>query len=268
MKKMITTAIVAVAVTGFAVPPAPAQTHGQKPSEGLGHMEHRFDDPERYAKEFDDPGRDAWQMPTRVIEALALKPGQKVADIGAGTGYFSMRLAASPATPTVFAVDIEPSMVAHLTKRATAEKRTNVVAVQAAADSPNLPEAMDVVLIVDTYHHIPNRPCTSRVSGRSSGLVGEWPSWTSARVRPAAGRPTTFVSPSTRLPGSSPPRDSCSTHSTTSCPGSCSSCTASSRSKALASARLAGERLWPWECGRSPREPPRGFLVLRWLHTY
>jgi len=125
---------------------------------GLGHMDHRFDDPERYAKEFDDPGRDAWQMPERVIEALALKTGAKVADIGAGTGYFSMRLAAAPAKPTVFAVDLEPAMVAHLAKRAAAEKRVNVVAVQAAADSPNLPEAMDVVLVVDTYHHIPNRP--------------------------------------------------------------------------------------------------------------
>ena len=66
---------------------------------GLDHMDHRFDDPERYAKEFDDPGRDAWQMPARVIEALKLAPGAKVADIGAGTGYFSMRLAASPAPP-------------------------------------------------------------------------------------------------------------------------------------------------------------------------
>lgn len=136
----------------------PQHQAGQKPGGGLDHMDHRFDDPERYAKEFDDPGRDAWQMPARVIEALQLAPGAKVADIGAGTGYFSMRLAAAPATPTVFAVDLEPSMVAHLTKRAAAEKRGNVVAVLAAADSPNLPEAMDVVLIVDTYHHIGNRP--------------------------------------------------------------------------------------------------------------
>lgn len=128
------------------------------PAGGLGHMDHRFDDAERYAKEFDDPARDAWQMPARVIEALALKPGQKVADIGAGTGYFSMRLAASAAHPTVFAVDLEPAMVTHLTARAAAEKRANVVAVQATADNPNLPEAVDVVLVVDTYHHIPDRP--------------------------------------------------------------------------------------------------------------
>jgi cyclopropane fatty-acyl-phospholipid synthase-like methyltransferase len=134
------------------------QPHGGKPRDTAGHMDHRFDDAARYAKEFDDPARDAWQMPSRVIAALGLAPGQKVADIGAGTGYFSMRLAALPGSPTVFAVDLEPSMVAHLTARAAGEGRTNVVAVQAAADSPNLPEPVDVVLVVDTYHHIPNRP--------------------------------------------------------------------------------------------------------------
>ncbi len=150
----------ALAFALVAAPSAQTPQHqpGQKPGGAPDHMDHRFDDPERYAKEFDDPARDAWQMPTRVIEALTLAPGAKVADIGAGTGYFSMRLAAAPAQPKVFAVDLEPSMVAHLTKRAAAEKRANVVAVLAAPDSPNLPEAMDVVLVVDTYHHIGNRP--------------------------------------------------------------------------------------------------------------
>jgi len=71
------------------------------------HMEHHFD-PKESAKSFDDPARDAWQMPDRVIAALNLKRGQAVADIGAGTGYFSVRLAKSEAAPKVFAVDIEP----------------------------------------------------------------------------------------------------------------------------------------------------------------
>ena len=120
-------------------------------------MAHRFDDPERYAKGFDDPARDAWQMPDRVIAALALRPGQIVADIGAGTGYFSTRLAKASAKPTVFAVDIEPAMVGYLTKRAATEGLSNVRAVQASAESPNLPEPVDVVLVVDTFHHIGNR---------------------------------------------------------------------------------------------------------------
>ncbi len=76
---------------------------------------------------------------------------------GAGTGYFSVRLARSLAAPTVYAVDIEPSMVAHLAQRAKQEGLANVRAVLGGADRTNLPEAVDLVLVVDTFHHIPSR---------------------------------------------------------------------------------------------------------------
>ena len=84
------------------------------------HMEHHFD-PKESAKSFDDPARDMWQLPDRVIAALNLKRGQVVADIGAGTGYFSVRLAKSEAAPKVYAADIEPSMVSYLRERANKE---------------------------------------------------------------------------------------------------------------------------------------------------
>jgi ubiquinone/menaquinone biosynthesis C-methylase UbiE len=141
----------------LAVVAADPQTPTPSPQKPPDHMQHRFDDPERYAKSFDDPGRDAWQMPSRVIEALGLKNGQSVADIGAGTGYFAVRLARSAAAPTVYAADIEPAMVAHLKARAEKEHLRNVIAVQATAQSPNLPGPVDAILIVDTYHHIGNR---------------------------------------------------------------------------------------------------------------
>ena len=121
------------------------------------HFGRHFDDAAEWAKSFDDPARDEWQMPARVIDALQLKSGQIVADVGAGTGYFTVRLAQSPAAPKVYAVDIEPSMVEYLKQRAVREGLKNVVAVQAAADRTNLPEPVDLVLIVDTYHHIPKR---------------------------------------------------------------------------------------------------------------
>src|SRR5262245_12872703 len=121
------------------------------------HMEHRFDDAERWAKSFDDPARDAWQMPARVVSALGLKPGDIVADVGAGTGYFTVRLARAPSTPKVYAVDIEPSMVEYIRQRCAKEGLKNVTAIRGAADRANLPEPVDVVLIVDTYHHIPQR---------------------------------------------------------------------------------------------------------------
>lgn len=120
------------------------------------HMEHHFD-PDLSAKTFDDPARDTWQMPDRVIAALVLRPGQIVADIGSGTGYFTIRLAKSAAAPKVYGADIEPGMVKYLRERAVKEDLDNIVAVQAAADTPNLPEPVDLVLIVDTYHHIGDR---------------------------------------------------------------------------------------------------------------
>jgi cyclopropane fatty-acyl-phospholipid synthase-like methyltransferase len=135
----------------------PARRHQPPAGHVPDHMEHRFDDPERYAKEFDDPARDTWQMPARILDTLGFPAGQAVADIGAGTGYFSMRLAKLPAALTVYAVDIEPSMVQYLKDRAAKAGLKNVIAVQASADSPNLPAPVDAVLVVDTYHHIASR---------------------------------------------------------------------------------------------------------------
>jgi protein-L-isoaspartate O-methyltransferase len=143
-------ALVAIALA--AQPCAAQQQQTAKPE----HMDHKFDDPARFAKAFDDPARDAWQMPSRVIGALELRPGMKAADIGAGTGYFSTRLARVPGV-AVFAVDIEPKMLDYLKQRAQKEKLDNVTAVLAGPTSPNLPEPVDVILVVDTYHHLPDR---------------------------------------------------------------------------------------------------------------
>jgi ubiquinone/menaquinone biosynthesis C-methylase UbiE len=121
------------------------------------HMNHRFDDPEKYAKSFDDPARDKWQMPDRVIDALKLRPDSSVADIGAGTGYFSVRLAKAVPRGMVYAVDIEPSMLEHVKKRAATAGLGNITTVLANADGANLSKPVDVILVVDTYHHIPNR---------------------------------------------------------------------------------------------------------------
>jgi SAM-dependent methyltransferase len=139
----------------------PTQEHGQEHSQEHGtethHMEHSFRDVERYAKAFDDPARAAWQMPERVLEVLDIRAGQVVADIGAGTGYFTVRIAQSTPARTVYAVDIEPAMVDYLRQRAEQAGLDNVIAVLAQQDSAGLPEPADLVLIVDTYHHLPDR---------------------------------------------------------------------------------------------------------------
>jgi len=119
--------------------------------------QHGFSDAEKWAKVFDDPERDAWQKPHEVIRALALKPDSIVADIGAGTGYFSVRLAHMTPNGRVYGVDTEAAMVKHLTGRAQQAGLKNVSAIQARPGDPRLPEKADLVILVDVYHHVEDR---------------------------------------------------------------------------------------------------------------
>ncbi len=119
--------------------------------------QHSFAGAEHWAKVFDDPARDAWQKPHEVIEALKLAPDATVADLGAGTGYFAVRLAHMTPKGRVYAVDIEPDMVKHLGERAQKSGLKNLVPVQGAPDDPKLPAKVDLVLLVDVYHHIGQR---------------------------------------------------------------------------------------------------------------
>ena len=119
--------------------------------------EHRFTDADKWAHVFDDPSRDAWQKPHEVIRALALAPDAKIADIGSGTGYFSVRLAHAVPKGRVYGVDTEPDMVKYLADRARRERLANVVAVAGRPDDSALPEKVDLVLMVDVYHHIADR---------------------------------------------------------------------------------------------------------------
>ena len=118
--------------------------------------DHHFDDAEGWAQRFEDPTRDSWQMPQQVIDALGLTSAMKVADIGAATGYFPVRFAKVAAQ--VYGVDIESSMVEYLTHRAEREEIKNLTAVLATGDDAKIPQPVDVITIVDTYHHLENRP--------------------------------------------------------------------------------------------------------------
>lgn len=117
-----------------------------------GH--HRFDDPAAWAAEFDSPERAAWQKPDAVLDSLALAPETIVADLGAGTGYFALRFASRVSSGKVYAVDIEPSMVAWLGERARERGLANLVAVQGEAHDPALPEAVDLAFMCNVFHHL------------------------------------------------------------------------------------------------------------------
>ena len=119
--------------------------------------QHQFKDAEKWAHVFDDPKRDEWQKPHQVIQALKLPPDAIVADVGAGTGYFSARLATMLPKGKVYAVDVEPDMVKHLAERAKREGRKNMQAVQGAPADAKLPEKADLILFVDVHHHIDQR---------------------------------------------------------------------------------------------------------------
>lgn len=118
-----------------------------------------FEDVEHWVNVFDDPERDEWQKPVEVVAALKIAPGSVVADLGAGTGYFSGHLSrAVGERGAVFAVDVEPRLIEHIRKRAEHEKTPNVIPVLASFEEPRLPHgSIDVVLIVDTYHHFNDR---------------------------------------------------------------------------------------------------------------
>lgn len=132
--------------------------HGAEPSaehRGHGHHKHhRFEDAEKWAAQFDAADREAWQRPDAVVAALGLTPAMQVADLGAGTGYFTVRLARAAPQGKVFAEDIEPDMVRYLGERAQKEGLANVQAVQGSAEDPKLPAGLDAAIMVDTYHHV------------------------------------------------------------------------------------------------------------------
>ena len=121
------------------------------------HANHKFSGAEHWAKVFDDPERDKWQKPHEVITALKLAPDQSVADIGAGTGYFSVRFAHMLPQGRVYGVDVEPDMVKYLGERAKKENLTNLTAVAGAPDDARIPAPVDLVILVDVYHHVDKR---------------------------------------------------------------------------------------------------------------
>jgi ubiquinone/menaquinone biosynthesis C-methylase UbiE len=146
-----------LAAAAFAATSVLAQESGGHAHDAT--IRHRFDDVEHWVKVFDDPARDEWQKPLDVIKFLRVPPGGRVADIGAGTGYFTVRLAEAVGPEgKVLAVEIEPGLVEHLRQRAERAGLTQVEAVAAEPADPRLPEAgVDVIFVCDTWHHIDAR---------------------------------------------------------------------------------------------------------------
>ena len=144
-----------VMLVGLAVAQAPAVAQSSLLS-STQEMNRLHQNSKAYIAHLEDPKRDAYQRPQEVVQALSLNEGEVIADIGAGSGYFTFRLAQPVGEKgRVYAVDVSPDMIMHLNRRVRDLKVKNVVTILCAPDDPLLADAsVDRFFICDTWHHI------------------------------------------------------------------------------------------------------------------
>jgi ubiquinone/menaquinone biosynthesis C-methylase UbiE len=150
--RMIRVLVVAVCVLASAAPSVRA-----------GRQEHAAADHRRKTSEpytgdlsiFEAEGREERLQINRVMDILGITAGKSVADIGAGSGWFTVRAAKRVGAGTVYAVDINPEAVRYITERAEKEKLANVKTILNKPDDPLLPrDSVDAVLVLKTYHEV------------------------------------------------------------------------------------------------------------------
>jgi ubiquinone/menaquinone biosynthesis C-methylase UbiE len=113
--------------------------------------------PEEYAKFLEGAERVARMQVPRVVEALGVTPGMKVADVGSGSGLFTRPIAKAAVPGVVYAVDIDQALLTIVARSAKEAGLPNVRTVVGAAADPNLPERVDLIFVCDTLHHIANQ---------------------------------------------------------------------------------------------------------------
>jgi arsenite methyltransferase len=138
---------------------APTLCTAQNPPQSMEEMHRLHQDSKAYIAILEDPARDAYQKPHEVMMSLGIKDGETIADIGAGSGYFTFRFARHVGEKgRVYAVDINPDMILYMNRRIREMKIKNVVTVLSAPDDPLLQEgSIDRFFICETWHHIQNQ---------------------------------------------------------------------------------------------------------------
>ncbi|MGH9833083.1 MAG: class I SAM-dependent methyltransferase [Blastocatellia bacterium] len=114
--------------------------------------------PDEYIKLLESERRIEGLQVVNVIKTLKIKSGQRVCDLGAGSGLFARPMAQKVGDKgMVYAVDIDPALLKHVERTAQEQKLTNIKTIQASETDPKLPEAVDLIAIIDTLHHIGNQ---------------------------------------------------------------------------------------------------------------
>lgn len=116
-----------------------------------------FSEAERLSRIFDAENREEWQRTSHILEVLHLQPDTIIADVGAGTGYFSRLLSDRLPRGNVYALDTEPNMLDFMQKRFAKEGRRNIDIRPCKSDDPCLPPDVDVVFMANVYRFITSR---------------------------------------------------------------------------------------------------------------
>jgi ubiquinone/menaquinone biosynthesis C-methylase UbiE len=150
-RKHLLRLVVALAIVG-AAPCGDAQ---QTITPTAKELNKAFDaDTAQWTARFEHEGRAIYDKRYEILDAMHLKPGMNVADVGAGSGLIARLMAQRVAPGTVYAVDISRNMIDHIAKIAEQEKIANLKAVLGDPHSPKLePATLDLVCIIDSYHH-------------------------------------------------------------------------------------------------------------------
>ncbi len=151
---LVRSARVACAV-GFVLAATPGCERGAKTNKPA---DHHYDDKEAALARFEEPERDAWAMPGKIIDLLEITPSMDVADIGAGSGYFTRRLATAASEGTTLAVDVDADFKGFIEAHKVEWGTPNIETRLAVYENPLLPrETVDLVFISNTYSFLQDR---------------------------------------------------------------------------------------------------------------
>ena len=163
-------ALLLVLAFAFAILPAMSETETRTDEEAtppidcplraqgvdMNHLK-PFDEVEEYIAFLERPDREIWQRPDAVVDALSLTGTEVIADVGAGSGYFTFRMADALPEGTVRAIDVEPEMLRHIHHKIASSGISNIEVVVASPDDPHVAGDEDLVFICDVLHHVEGR---------------------------------------------------------------------------------------------------------------